>query len=194
MKKPIGFGEKHLPEILAVVLVCALAIGLGSQWMGDGIRAQTSSSGSATITAELTDEQPLQIGQLPDQWLARFKLSTTSQAEITITAITFYAEGNLRYQFTKRAGIVPLSVRQGAILLGQGSEWTVPYGLALQQVALSVAPITLTSEKPATFDVYADLSKLNGYTFGLDLGRVEASIPTDELSVIGRLYKIKKLL
>ncbi|MFA5270100.1 MAG: hypothetical protein WC400_00580 [Patescibacteria group bacterium] len=193
MKSKPNFIQRYFLETLAVVLVCGLSVGLGGQWMGEGTKAQTSST-SNIVTAELTDDQPTQVGQLPDQRIAQFVLSTNSPTEVTINSIIFYATGNLRHQFNKRAEIAPLSVRQSGAMLGQGSEWTIPYGLAQQRVDLVFAPITLSSTQPVTIDVYADLTKLHSYTFGVDLGRVETDNTIEELSTSGQVYKIKKFL
>jgi len=194
MKKPASLFEQHLPELLAVVLVVAMAIGFGGQWVSGGLQAQTTTNADGyTITAELTDEQPIQLGQLPNQQVAQFKLSTTSPTVVEVTSLTFYALGDLRYKISKRLTIVPLSVAQKSIVVGTGTEWTQEYG-AIQQLVILEPPLKISQMTPATVDIYADLTKLPDQTFGVELEAIGSSLPAKDLPIVGRLYKTKKFL
>ena len=193
MKKPVSSFEKHLPEALAIGLVVVIAIFLGSQWTGSGLRAQTTTPANYTITAELTDEQPVQLGQLPNQQVAQFKLSTTSPTAVEVTSLTFYALGDLRYKISKRLALAPLSVAQRSTVVGTGTEWTQEYG-AIQQLVTLEPSLKISQMTPATVDVYADLTKLPNQTFGVELEAIGSPLPVKDLPVVGRLYKTKKFL
>lgn len=181
--------QRYLPEVLAVGLVVVMAAFLTSGLTTGSLHAQTS-TGSYTISAALTDDQPIKVGQFPDQWIARYTISTDSPNSVIVNSLDFYALGNLRFEFTERASLAPLSATRDNIVIGTGSEWVSSYGAITQLVEL-MPPLSVSNEHPVTVDVYASLNRLTGYTFGVELENIIGSIPASDLPVAGRAYKIK---
>lgn len=183
---------KYLLEVLAVGLVVAIASFLTSQLATGDLQAQTATVGH-TISAELTNEQPLKLGQLPDQWVARYQLSTDSPSPVLVNSLDFYALGTLRFQFVRRPNLAPLSATIDNVVIGAGTEWVMSYG-SIQQLVQLTPPVRISKDRPATVDIYVDLNKLSGYNFGVELEGITGSIPASGLPVPGRAYKIKTFL
>lgn len=180
--------QRYLPEALAVGLVIVLSTFLTSQLATGSIQAQTATN--YTISAELTDDQPIKVGQFPDQWIARYLISTNSPSPVLVNSLDFYALGDLRFELTERSSLAPLSVTQDNIVIGKGSDWVSSYGAITQLVELTPS-LSISKDHPATADVYVSLNQLDGYTFGVELENIIGSIPASNLPVAGRAYKIK---
>lgn len=178
-------------EASAVTLVLILSVTLGGQ-LGSQSPATVEANGGL-VSAVLGDERGLALGQLPDQRVAKFVLSTSSIDPVAINSIMFRAAGNLTSQISRRTNLAPLTIYVDTKLVGTGSEWAKDYG-SLEQVVPLMEPIVLNSSQPVVVDVRADLTKLRDHTFGVELVNVDGPLGQSVISILGPIHKIKAFL
>lgn len=177
-------------QIVALVLVLAIAGFLGAQWAGSGLKA--SSVSNYTLSVTLTDDQPEVLSQAAEnQKIAQFQLTTSSPSPVTISAFKFNVWGGIKNKIFRQISILPLSIISGSKTVGVGEGWIYDYGVIQQIVVLSES-LTVVKGQPVIFDVYTNLARQKDQAFGLDLVGVDSPLLVDGIPVQSLLYKIAR--
>lgn len=192
MKKNNFWWKKfNLYQIVAVILVLAMAGFLGSQWIGEKLNAAADVS-KYTVTVALTDEQPELLSQAAEyQKVAQFQFTTDSPKPVAISALRFDVLGGIKNKIFRWLNLLPLSLLSQSEIVGIGEGWTHEYGLIEQVVVLS-KPLTVVKDQPVVLDVYTDLSRQINQAFGLDLVGVDSPLLAEGIPVQSIIYKIKR--
>ncbi|MFA5967456.1 MAG: hypothetical protein WC805_03020 [Patescibacteria group bacterium] len=189
-KTPSWITKFGIHQIVAVVLILAIAGFLGTQWAGGKLKAATTSN--YILTVALTDDQPAALSQTDEnQKVAQFRLTTDSPEPVVVSAFKFNLTGGIKNKVYRLTTLVPLSIVYGSDPIGLGESWMYDYGLLEQTVILS-KNLAVAKDQPAVIDVYADLTRQKDQAFGLELAGVDSPLLTEGIPVQSTLYKIKR--
>ncbi|MFH0912653.1 MAG: hypothetical protein V1807_03315 [Patescibacteria group bacterium] len=173
---------------LAMALIAIIGFAMWWQLPINKLRADNISE--YTITAELGSDQPASVSQKYDQRIAQFTLSTDSPDPVKLSALEFYALGNLKNKIVRKFNLAPLRVRLSDVILGVGDMWTYDYGSIKQLVHLE-QPITIAKDSPAVIDVYVDLFYQHDMNFGVSLIGIDSPLLVEGIPLNAYIRKIK---
>lgn len=182
-------------QLFAIILVILLATFLQAS---TGINSHAYINNSSFKTSELQItlalDQPVQVIESYNQWIASFVLSTDSETPITINTITFWPQGNLERKMLSYHQIYPIRIEIDNELVGEGSGWLKEF-LYIENEVLLDAPIIVSSEEPVIVDVYVDLPSTYQKRFGVYISNIKTeSLTNVELPIKGFLYAIRNRL
>lgn len=182
-------------QITAVVLVVLLS-GLMVAINGADSQAMRISDIQPilTVRADLNTEQPVQILQTENQWLARFTISTESVGPIKMTGLVFVPRGTLAAQVLRAPDKYKLALTRLGEPIGKGATWIFDNNLT-QTVTLDV-PFNLDLSHPLEIDVSTDLNGQQEETFGVTLiGITTVPVTSSQgLPIEGKLFEIQERL
>lgn len=189
----LGCIKFDILQLVALLLVVLLATFLQASKGTDSyaLISSNSSLGMPELQITLAPDQPVQIIEWHDQWVASFVLSTDSETPITINEITFWPLGNLDKKMLGYHQIYPMSVQVNGEVLGKGGGWFKEF-LYIENVVSLDIPIIVSSEESVILDVYVGLPHTYRKRFGVYISNVETSLPTSvNVPVKGFLYAIR---
>lgn len=182
-------------QLFAIILVILLATFLqASAGMNSHASINSSSFKTPELQITLAPDQPVQVIESYNQWIASFVLSTDSKTLVEINAITFWPQGNLERKMLSYHQIYPIRIEIDGELAGEGSGWLKEF-LYIENEVLLETPIIVSLEKPVIINVYVDLPYTYQKRFGVYVSNIETELLTNvELPIKGFLYAIRNRL
>ena len=158
--------------VIVAVFLFGLSFGEGAEIAGDKIPGRV-------IQAELPVTQPTLIVDFPDQWLARYELTTDSAETMPVEGVVIYLQGSLGSQVVKYPTLYPLTVLANSEkeVMSMGDLWIYTDGYISQEIIFT-EPLMVNYYQPVELDVYANLTGQEYSSIRLTLGEVISDYAT----------------